>query len=68
MTWISVKERLPEPYFHVLVNGEDGVFRAYRDDHDEYPTWQCYPTGSYASDGCVFCITHWMPLPSRPKE
>lgn len=68
--WISVKDkkRLPDPYKHVLVNGEDGVFRAYRDsNNNEYPSWQCYPIGSYAGDGCVFGITHWMPLPETPK-
>lgn len=62
MGWISVDERLPKPNERVLVHGDDGVFTAYRDDF-EYPTWQCDPIGSYASDGIVFGITHWMPLP-----
>jgi len=67
--WINVKDRLPDPDEHVLVfNNDEGVFRAYRDSHNEYPSWQCYPIGSYAGDGCVFGITHWMPLPQPPKE
>lgn len=68
--WISVKDSLPDPYQRVLVsNSDEGVFRAYRDsDNDEFPSWQCSPQGSYAGDGCVFGITHWMPLPSPPDK
>lgn len=66
--WISIKLRLPEPHQMVLVHGDDGIFRAYRDRHDEHPGWQCSPIGSYAGDGCVFGITHWMPLPEPPKK
>lgn len=62
--WIKCSDRLPIANEHVLVYGEDGVFRAYRDDHDLHPSWQCYPIGSYAGDGCVYGITHWMELPS----
>lgn len=66
--WINIKEKLPKPYEHVLVNNDDeGVFRAYRDDH-EFTSWQSYPLGSYAGDGCVFGITHWMPLPKPPGK
>ncbi len=64
--WTNVKDRLPKAHELVLVFGEDGVFRAYTDGDKEHPSWQCSPTGSYASDGCVFCITHWMPLPHPP--
>lgn len=64
--WISVKDRLPEPLTHVLVVGDDGIFTAYRDVYEDF-TWQCYPIGSYASDGLVFGITHWMELPEKPE-
>lgn len=69
MEWIKCCDKLPQSYEHVLVYGDDGVFRAYRCDQDErYPTWQCYPIGSYAGDGCVFGITHWMSLPEQPER
>ena len=68
MEWISVKDKLPEADKLVLVNGDDGVFRAYTDGHNEYPSWQCSPIGSYAGDSCVLGITHWMPLPEPPNE
>ena len=66
MNWIKCSDKLPEPDEHVLVYGEDGIFTAYRDDNEKYPTWNCYPVGSYASDGLVYCITHWMSLPKLP--
>ncbi len=64
MKWVSVKDGLPKEDEHVLVSGEDGVFRAYLYSD----SWTCYPLGSYASDGCVFGITHWMPLPDAPQD
>ncbi len=64
--WISIKDKLPKKDEHVLVYGDDGVFRAYCDEDTQYPSWQCYPIGSYAGDGCVYGITHWMPLPASP--
>jgi hypothetical protein len=68
MTWIKCTERLPEKDEHVLVfNEEYGVFRAYCDGHEKYPSWQCYPIGSYAGDGCVYEVTYWMPLPGPPN-
>ena len=69
--WIKITDdpnSLPNPDKHVLVSGDEGVFRAYRDTDDKYPSWQCYPIGSYAGDGCVFGIKYWMPLPKPPKE
>lgn len=62
--WIKIEDRLPTENEKVLVNGYDGVFRA----RLSYGSWQCDPIGSYASDGCVYGITHWMPLPQPPKE
>lgn len=63
--WISVKKRLPENHHHVLLYwGEKNKMAVgYRCDDE----WQHWPIGSYAADGCLFGITHWMPLPSPPK-
>jgi len=64
--WISVKKQLPKQREHVLVFDEtEGVCRGYC--IDEGTSWQHYPLGSYASDGCLFDVTHWMPLPAPPK-
>lgn len=67
MEWIKCSDRLPNEDELVLVYGEDGVFRAYYNDIN-FPSWQCSPIGSYAGDGCVFGITHWMPLPEIPND
>lgn len=62
--WISIKDILPEENELVLLFGDDGVFRGYY----SYGSFSCHPIGSYAGDGCVFGITHWMPLPEPPNE
>lgn len=67
MEWISVKEKdkLPNENEHVLVyDTTEGVCRGYY----RYDSWQHYPLGSYAGDGCLFDVTHWMPLPLPAKE
>jgi len=55
--WISVKERLPEPYTHVLCHAFGNVFVAMRDKDG----WMGL---EYANE----YITHWMPLPQPPEE
>jgi hypothetical protein len=65
MSWISVKDKLPKENEHVIVfDNTEGICRGYI----RYGSWQHYPIGSYAGDGCLFDVTHWMPLPSPPKE
>lgn len=56
MEWISVKDRLPEPWTEVL------VWRG-----PEYPivSSEVTSTGLWCH---FFNITHWMPLPEPPKE
>ena len=56
--WISVKDRLPEPFTVVLVYDNDKtVAVAYMTRHKEWV-------------GIVIRneVTHWMPLPQPPKE
>lgn len=57
--WISVKERLPEPYTWVLVSAEkhNVAFDAFYD-------------GAQWKDAVlnVLIVAHWMPLPEPPKE
>ena len=54
--WISVKDKLPEPWTEVL------IWRG-----PEYPivSSEVTPTGLWCH---FFNITHWMPLPEPPKE
>lgn len=64
MNWISVDDRLPNENERVLVSCFDGICTG-KLLSDQ---WQCDPIGSYAGDGCIFGITHWMPLPNPPEE
>lgn len=60
MRWIPVKVRLPMPYENpVLVYDNSGVGMAW---YSSTMGWM-FRTGL----GCVD-VTHWMPLPSPPKE
>lgn len=61
--WISVKERLPERFEHVLVyckkhRGDIFVSCGYRYDN----------TGWYVDGIYTTVVTHWMPLPEPPEE
>lgn len=64
MQWIDVKDKLPLDNERVIISCNEGICTARL--LDEY--WQMDPIGSYATDGCIFDITHWMPLPEPPKE
>ena len=61
--WIDIKESPAPECTRVLISCSDDVCcgRLYLN------TWQCDPIGSYAGDGCVFDVTHWMPLPEPPE-
>ena len=55
--WISVKDKLPEPYENVLVFGNFNGIATYRVDYlDDYGRW--FRT---------FYVTHWRTLPEPPK-
>ena len=72
MNWISVSDRLPEPYGHqrylVTVRHKEPSYKgrlvsiAEYEARDESPYW----AGDYDS-GWTY-VTHWMPLPEPPKE
>ena len=59
--WISVKERLPERYKYVLLWDamDRDIFMGILNDKRE---WYC---PGYQDE--PFDITHWMPLPEKPK-
>lgn len=66
--WISVENRLPDDKKQYLVCTDRGRFyiayyQPIGDKFSDYePFWQ--------SDSCrlTTCVTHWQPLPKRPKE
>lgn len=70
--WISVKERLPEQDVAVLTYGQVlnnppeviGVRRRYNGDQEWKHTWESEDGFIYREDD----ITHWMELPTAPKE
>ena len=62
--WISVEKCLPPEYVRVLISCDEGICSGKHSSGQ----WQCDPIGSYAGDGCVFDVTHWMPLPEPPKK
>lgn len=73
MKWISVKDRLPNHtdfylicyYWHT--NGERHIKEAFYTDL----AWSIYhPDGAvnYSDENPKFIVTHWMLLPSLPKD
>ena len=60
--WISVTERLPEPYFDVLSTDGESVGIA------SYQKKGGYWLGSDVFYDAHVAVTHWMPLPEPPKE
>ncbi len=63
MTWISVKDRLPEEEVSILMcNDEDIVVGCmWKHSKNGKIHWSC--VDDYFGDA-----THWMPLPELPKE
>ena len=63
--WISVTERLPKAFEHVLINAPgDKPFNTVHEAHLRKD--RLWDTGLYRYD--MEDITHWMPLPEPPKE
>ena len=61
--WVSVKERLPEPYILVLVTDGKKVLPRWRGDLSE--TWF---SDVDRFDDVYPKIIYWMPFPELPKE
>lgn len=64
--WISVEERLPEAYQHVIVHVKhtpkyDAGWHAVEQDCWFGDGWECN------ADEEVHLVTHWMPLPEPPE-
>jgi len=78
--WIPVSERLPEPYWPVLVftrpiiNGaeRDSVSIALSEGENWFvveDTFGTYQYGEERFDDCAdLAVTHWMPLPEPPND
>ena len=65
--WISVEERLPEPYQNVLtcawkLFGADRKLVYGIDYTTDNGEWAC------GGESYKTMVTHWMPLPEPPKE
>lgn len=68
--WISVKDKLPEPYTSVLRHpsceiGYGSEYTAYYDAVDNKFHVDC--EDSFTTWESVVLVTHWMPLPEPPK-
>jgi hypothetical protein len=67
MKWINIKDELPEDVCDVL---------CYLEGRDEIMLLAYYPMLDSIredfefldSDGYMYDVTHWMPLPTPPKE
>lgn len=60
--WINVKDSFPDRHQHVLVfyNGKFSVANCYLECF--FPICEC------GEKEPLFSVTHWMPLPTKPKE
>lgn len=62
--WISVEEELPEVGVKVLTTTRNGIQSVCYYDGSE---WRAELPGFVRISVCMAYITHWMPLPERPK-
>ena len=61
--WISVDDRLPEEKVNCIVHYK----HAYCDNDDYWAIGMCFYDGEKFQLAPAYKITHWMPLPERPK-
>ena len=73
MEWISVKEKLPEPFVDVLVwcTSQVGLSIAIDEKYaaiDRFCIWQDDHMPSFRATRFFGHVTHWVPLPEPPKD
>ena len=61
--WISVDDRLPEEKVNCIVHYR----HAYCDDDDYWAIGMCFYDGEKFQINPAYKVTHWMPLPEKPK-
>ena len=61
--WISVKDRLPEEKVNCIVYYK----HAYCDNDDYWAIGTCFYDGEKFQVYLAYKVTHWMPLPEKPK-
>ena len=61
--WISVDDRLPEEKVNCIVHYK----HAYCDNDDYWAIGICFYDGEKFQINSAYKVTHWMPLPERPK-
>lgn len=66
MSWISVKDELPNDKTWVLISSSNIVTMAFFEGDDSENYWLCH---NDAKDKTEWdCVTHWQPLPQPPRE
>ena len=65
--WISVEERLPERGEFVLLSYAKNCKNPTQFAKNTMAVGK-YEFGMFLVEGCLVSVTHWMPLPSAPKE
>jgi Protein of unknown function (DUF551) len=73
MDWISVDEKIPEPFVDVLVWCESQVGMAISEGEfyaaiDRFCIWTDGHVPSFRTTRFFGVVKYWMPLPKPPKE
>ena len=61
--WVSVDDRLPEEKVNCIVHYR----HAYCDNDDYWAIGVCFYDGEKFQLNPAYKVTHWMPMPERPK-
>ncbi len=64
MNWINTKDQVPDYYKVVIVFDGCNIYYEYHrlsNGEDEY-------YGNTNNDFIIYEVTHWMPLPEKPKS